>query len=413
MRGLDIGIAGCGVAGLAAALLLHRRGHRVTLYERFARPQPVGAGLMIQPTGLAVLQRLGLADALVARGARIARLYGRNAAGKAVLDARYEDMRTPGVFGLGIHRASLFAVLHDAVMAEGIPVRNGVELAGSQLQDGGRRFQFADGRHSATHKLLVDATGLHSPLAPPCGKWLAYGALWTTLDWPEGGPFASRMLEQRYRRARQMAGVLPVGEGKLCFFWSLRADAHDEWRCAGLGAWKDEVCRLWPDCEGLLGQIADAGQLTFARYAHRVLPSPLGERIVHIGDAWHSASPQLGQGANMALLDAFALSAGLAQGRTLEAGLARTIALRRSHVRLYQWLTALFTPLYQSDAVLPALLRDHLLAPLSRIPPAERIQGLLVGGLAGGPLARLGLELPDYGAFQPLAPIASAIPFCA
>ncbi|HEX8449366.1 MAG TPA: NAD(P)-binding protein, partial [Allosphingosinicella sp.] len=49
MRGLDIGIAGCGVGGLAAALLLARDGHRVRLYERFDAPRPVGSGLMIQP----------------------------------------------------------------------------------------------------------------------------------------------------------------------------------------------------------------------------------------------------------------------------------------------------------------------------------------------------------------------------
>ena len=36
-------------------------------------------------------------------------------------------------------------------------------------------------------------------------------------------------------------------------------------------------------------------------------------RIIAIGDAWHSASPQLGQGANMALLDAWSLARGLAE----------------------------------------------------------------------------------------------------
>jgi len=398
MEGHNIGIAGCGVAGLAAALLLQLRGHRVTLYERFDSPRPLGAGLMIQPTGLAVLERLGLARAAVAKGARIARLHGRNAAGKVVLDARYEDLRRPGLFGLGIHRASLFDTLYDAVRAERIPIHTGKEIAGSQLRGNGRRFEFESGDHSPTHDLLVDASGLNSRLAPMCGKWLAYGALWTTLDWPESAAFDPSLLEQRYRKARQMVGVLPVGRGKLCFFWSLRADAFDEWRRAGLAAWKDEVCSLWPDCAQLLAQVAEPEQLAFARYAHRMLPNSIGERIVYIGDAWHSASPQLGQGANMALLDAFALSEGLGANGPLEAGLARAITLRRSHVRLYQWLTAVFTPLYQSDATMPALLRDHVLAPLSRVPPADRIQGLLVGGLAGAPLKRLSLEVPDYAA---------------
>jgi salicylate hydroxylase len=103
MRGHHIAVAGCGPAGLGAALLLHRAGHRVTLFERFDRPQPLGSGLMLQPTGLAVLDRLGLATRVVAAGARISRIYGRCVTGRTVLDARYGDLAAPRAFGLGIH----------------------------------------------------------------------------------------------------------------------------------------------------------------------------------------------------------------------------------------------------------------------------------------------------------------------
>ncbi|NEU34098.1 NAD(P)-binding protein, partial [bacterium LRH843] len=74
MKPIDIAIAGCGPAGLASALLLHRDGHRVTVFERFDTPRPIGSGLMIQPTGLAVLRELGLERELTAHGAPIARL---------------------------------------------------------------------------------------------------------------------------------------------------------------------------------------------------------------------------------------------------------------------------------------------------------------------------------------------------
>lgn len=72
--------------------------------------------------------------------------------------------------------------------------------------------------------------------------------------------------------------------------------------------------------------------------------------------------------------------------------------MRGDHVRLYQWLTAWLTPLYQSDGKLPASIRDNLLAPVSRFWPINSIQSALVAGLFGAPLQVLGLDMPDYSA---------------
>ncbi len=136
MKPLDIAVAGCGPGGLAAALLLHRDGHRVTLFDRFQTPRPLGSGLMIQPTGLAVLDCLGLSDRLLAHGARIERLFGQ-AHGRTVLDVHYAALRRAGAFGIGTHRASLFAILHDACRAEGIEIATGRTITGSDPADRG------------------------------------------------------------------------------------------------------------------------------------------------------------------------------------------------------------------------------------------------------------------------------------
>jgi salicylate hydroxylase len=113
--------------------------------------------------------------------------------------------------------------------------------------------------------------------------------------------------------------------------------------------------------------------------------------MIHIGDAWHSASPQLGQGANMALLDAYALMRALQAHDDIASALGAAVAMRRSHVHLYQALTALFTPVYQSDSRLLPFVRDRLVGPLSRLWPATWIQAALVSGTIGNPLGRLGL----------------------
>ncbi len=265
-----------------------------------------------------------------------------------------------------------------------------------------RRLLLDDGSTVGPFDLIVDALGTRTPLAPPCGRALAYGALWGTLDWPDTTDLDPTALEQRYCRASVMVGVLPIGRfpgsdtQKAAFFWSLRADRLEEWQAGGLDLWKQDVADLWPATRPLLDQVVTSDQLTFARYAHRTLPSPAEPGMIHLGDAWHSASPQLGQGANMALLDAYALTLAMRGADDVATALGRAVASRRSHVRLYQTLTALFTPVYQSDSYVLPFIRDHLVGPVSKLWPATWIQAAMVSGLIGNPLRPLGLILPTH-----------------
>lgn len=382
------------MAGLATALLLHRDGHRVRLFERFETMRPIGSGLMLQPTGLAVLAALGLDGQAVAAGRRIERLFGRTA-DRIVLDVRYAALGGDH-FGIGIHRAALFDILFKAVAAAGIPIETGRAVTGSRSTGRGRWLDFADAESAGPFDLLVDALGSRSPLTSANDRSLPYGALWASLDWPADG-FDPAALEQRYRAASAMAGIMPIGttpgsaRPQAAFFWSLRADRLTQWQDAGLDAWKAEVAALWPAAATLTGQIDDPAQLTFAHYVHKTVAKPVEAALIHIGDAWHSTSPQLGQGANMALLDAFALAQGLREGGSVGEALDRAVGLRRSHVRLYQALSRVFTPVYQSDGQAMPWLRDRVVGPLSGLRPVAWLQALTVAGLVGSPLSRLKL----------------------
>lgn len=261
MEQRSIAIAGFGVCGLAATLLLARAGERVALFERFDAPRPLGSGLMIQPTGLAVLAQLGLADRVYREGAQIERLLGK-AEGRVALDVSYAAMAQGGRFAIGIHRASLFAALHDAVATLGIEVRTGHTVIGSRVEGRSRVLLFEDGGTSEGFDLVVDALGTRSALAPPTGYELTYGALWASLDWPDGCGLDARTLSQRYHRSSKMVGVLPLGTGggtvkRAAFFWSLKRSDLAAWNEAGLDLWKQEVLTLWPECAPFLDQIVD------------------------------------------------------------------------------------------------------------------------------------------------------------
>ena len=67
IEGARVVVAGAGVGGATAARLLAALGARVTLLERVREPRAVGAGILLQPNGLAVLYALGLRDRLSSR----------------------------------------------------------------------------------------------------------------------------------------------------------------------------------------------------------------------------------------------------------------------------------------------------------------------------------------------------------
>jgi salicylate hydroxylase len=393
MAGRSIAIAGGGIAGLACAALLAREGERVVVFDRMAAPAPIGSGLILQPVGLAVLDEIGMGARMRELGAPIKRLFGRTMpSNRVVLDVRYRALGGGAGEGIGIHRGALFEALLDAAREACAELAGGREIVAAS--DG--RVTFGDGSESARFDLVVDALGVRSPLSrgtplPP----LQFGALWCNVDWPSdgGNPFDWNALEQRYRAARKMVGVLPVGSMRpgaplqAAFFWSLRHADLDAWRTASLDAWKDEALRLWPDTAHLISQIVNREQLIFATYCHGTLSSPIRDGLAHVGDTWHSASPQLGQGANMALLDALALARALAANRDTGRALEAYRRARLTHIRLYQLASWMFTPAYQSDSGAIAWVRDWLMAPFSRVWPMPKVLAALVAGSIGSPLS--------------------------
>jgi len=391
----NIAVCGCGPAGLAAALLLHRTGHRVRVFERFDTPRPVGSGLLLQPTGLGVLAELGMVESLLRLGSPIDRIFGRVASSnRIVLDVRYAALGK-GWRALAIHRAALFGTLHDAVTAAGIELVHSAEIVRAEIDGKSAALVTADGRKHGGFDLIVDALGANSPLAVGIARRTAlpYGALWVNVPCSDQWQGQSNALEQRYRRAIMMAGVLPVGsrgpgEPRLCaFFWSMRRDQVAAWRAQGIEHWKRSVAGLWPEAVELLAPVTDLSQVTFAQYDHFTAHTPVSDRLVHIGDAGRATSPQLGQGANMALLDALALSRALEMHASLPDALHAYVRMRYWHIRTFQWASAAFTPFYQSDGHALAFVRDWLAGPLSNLPVGRQVLVRLVSGMTFAPLA--------------------------
>jgi 2-polyprenyl-6-methoxyphenol hydroxylase-like FAD-dependent oxidoreductase len=369
---MDIAIVGYGTAGQAVARLLLRQGHRLDLFERAPQPRPVGAGLLLQPTGLAVLASLGLLDAALACGESIETLYGETTTGRCVIDMDYARLGLGN--GLGIQRGALFELLRDATIEQNLKAGTAivdVDSRSGELRD-------AAGMRHGPYDLVLVCGGAASALRPVAltrrDRPYAWGALWTLCADPERR-FRARLL-QRYDGPRRMAGLLPVGvlpgqcseDRKIGFFWSLPARELEPALARGIDAWRSDVAAYWPAIAPLLDSVVDTAQLMPAQYRDAILRRFHEGRVAWLGDAAHAMSPQLGQGANMALLDAAALAQALAECTGVDAALQRYDRERRDHVAIYQFISRWLTPLFQSELDWAGRLRDACFGPLAKLP---------------------------------------------
>ena len=337
--------------------------------ERAPQPGPVGAGLLIQPTGMSVLARLGVLDRVLAGAARIDRVVGTTVRGKRFMDLAYRDEH-----GLGVHRGALFSALHDAAVEAGVRILPGAGVV--DYRDDGVLTD-AGGASYGPYDLVVGADGARSTMR----RFLdvrarvfehRWGALWGVFDDP-GGAFGGE-LDQYFDGTSRLAGFLPTGSGAVSLFWSVRLDRVAAVRAAGIDAFRRELVSLAPVAAEL--ELPSMDALLPASYRQVSLPRWHRGRLVLLGDAAHALSPQLGQGANLALMDAAALA---------DAGsLAEFEAARRAQARFYAFGARALNTVFQSDWDVMAWPRDTLMAPVSRLPWVRgRALDVLSGRAAG------------------------------
>ncbi|MXU65486.1 FAD-dependent monooxygenase [Oceanomicrobium pacificus] len=319
----SITVLGGGIGGLAAAIALARRGCAVDLIEQADALSEVGAGLQISPNGVAVLEGLGLRDAVAVVAGQPEAVHLRDGrSGRRVATVplgRQIEMRHGRPFWQ-IHRADLVGILADAARREGVSLQLGRRITGIARDDGtdGPVLLKDAAGQTSTHGTLVAADGVRSRVRAALfgGEQVrftgqvAWRGLVPMAALPAPLPDAAQVFMGAGRhlvayplRGRTLANIVAVEERADWTeeSWTRGADPADV--RAAFAGWAPEV-------SALLDALQDC--FVWGLFDHPPLRDWASGRVALLGDACHPMLPFMAQGATMALEDAWVLAAELA-----------------------------------------------------------------------------------------------------
>jgi 2-polyprenyl-6-methoxyphenol hydroxylase-like FAD-dependent oxidoreductase len=301
-------IVGGGIGGLTAAHALERTGWRVDVYERAPEVGPVGAGVGIAPNAVKALAHLGLDVDLRKHGHRQEGLEIRTRAGRRL--AHLPGAGIEGRYGApfyALHRAELHRLLLRRLTSVNLHTGH----RATDVTTDTVTFQTSAGSVAASADLIVVADGVHSHLRAalfpgyPGPDYAGY-TVWRGLA-PARGLDVPAVLSETWGRGARF-GIAVLSEDLIYWFAceNMPENAQPEHRLDLLARrfrrWHRPVPQL----------IAATSEDTLLRhdvyYLRAPLPAFVHGRVALLGDAAHAVTPDIGQGACLAIEDAVVLA---------------------------------------------------------------------------------------------------------
>lgn len=320
-------VVGGGIGGLSLARELALRGLPVTVLEKTAKLSPVGAGIIMNPNAMRVLERNGLAESLRAQGWPYLARETHDHRGRWLATRDYRLLYASGRLSVGslVHRAHLHQSLYD-----GLPpatVHFGVAIQTLEATADGVRVVTDEGE-TFHGDVLVGGDGIRSLVrdrffGPNEPVYLGYRSHRFIVENPDRLEHFTEFLGRGKR-----IGLVPISRDRL-YVWTT-FNSPRESRVRGLETAQTfrrlfaeftdaRVTHAFAQLRSLEGVLCtDIEEVRQERWVHG--------RVVLVGDAAHALTPNMGQGAGMAMEDAAVLAEQLeavSRGtRPLEAALA-------------------------------------------------------------------------------------------
>ncbi len=309
-------VVGGGPAGMTAAIALARAGVEVELAEIEKDWRPAGIGLLLQPSPLRALRRLGLYDECRAVGFVHPVIRFCDAAGALLYAAETPELDGELLHPLGIGRPALHAILERALRDAGVSVRLGTTVAALKDDGAGIDVELTDGGRGR-YGLVVGADGVHSAIRrrifPAAPEPIRAGQK----IWRAKAPRPPRLDHYPiFFGASGKVGLVPIAEDHIYLFVLQPGEAETPRPAQPLLAGQlAEQLTGYNDVVDEVRDSFDPDTVECRSLVALLLPPPWHRgRVLLVGDAAHATTPHLAYGVGIAIEDALVLAELVAGG---------------------------------------------------------------------------------------------------
>ena len=317
MQALEVLVVGGGIGGLTAAIALAGRGHAVTVIERDPEWSVYGVGIIQQGNVLRAMKQLGLLDDYLASAVGFDFVAVHAPDGTLVAKVPSPRLVEGCPANVGIGRRALHKVLGDRAIAAGAQVRLG--LTADRLDDDGRGVSagFSDGS-AGRYDVVVGADGVDSQTRRQLFPSSPEPQFTGQAVWRYNLPRPADLDSLHVYNGPIGAGLVPMSDTTMYLYLTTPEPGNPRHPRAGLAAAMRG--KVPAPLAALAERITDDAEVVYRPLETVMVEGPWhAGRVVLLGDAVHTTTPHLGQGAGMAIEDAIVLAEELARHDTPEA----------------------------------------------------------------------------------------------